>query len=410
MTINTNRRMLTKILISIFLLPLCIYGVLLLESGDNAVSMTGDEARALSKNDEMVLKKVPVWITYNDHDEYGKSENIACSVSDKVEWIYCIKPGCPWAYVGLSLVLPDDVAAQNSFEKDDSLIMVLRSNCENTVKLQLATFDPSVTKPEDDLSYRVLEHYITVKKESRRVAVPLGEFKTTAWWMQRHKVPPENSDLHLESICRIEWVFTGPDRMKKTDTLIISRVELKHKSSKNAFFIGIIAITFLIGIGIVWKNTNRKKIKNTVVDIAAPTQQLQPRPVLTEAGEWERVLAFLQNNYFDPELNLQKVAAELGFSESRLSRLINEHNPDGFRSLIHDLRIMEAKRLLSETELNISEIAFKLGYAASSHFNREFKQRLSVTPSNFRKEGSDVLCEVTGDKEANIGSLRNCSQ
>jgi AraC-like DNA-binding protein len=405
--------MLTKIFLFLFLFlfPLYIYGILLLPSGNDAVSMTGDKARSLSENETISLKKVPVWITFNDHHENGTSENIAYSVSDQVEWIYCIKPGCPWAYVGLSLVIPDTLAHQNSFEKDDSLIMVLRSNCENTVKLQLATFDPLVTKPDDDLSYRMFEHYITVKKESRRVAVPLGDFKTAAWWMQRHNIPPESTDLHLESICRIEWEFTGHDRMKKTDTLIISRVELKHQSSGSTFFSGMIAITVLAGIGgVVWKNTKRKKIKNTVVDIVASAQPLQPRPVLTEAGEWERVLSFLQNNYFDPELNLQKVAAELGFSESRLSRLINEHNPDGFRSLIHDLRIMEAKRLLSETTLNISEIAFKLGYAASSHFNREFKQRLGVTPSNFRKERSDALGEVTGDKEENMGGLRDCSK
>jgi AraC-like DNA-binding protein len=302
-----------------------------------------------------------------------------------------MKPGCPWPYIGLSLALPRDTLSinRNSFGKDDSLIMVLRSNRETSVKLQLATYDPLVTKPDNDLTCRMLENLITVKKESRRVAVPLGEFKTASWWLQRYKVPPENNDLHLESICRIEWEFTDTDRLEKIDTLIISRVELKHHSSKNAFLFGIIVITFLIGRGVIWKITIRKKTTNTTVDKFVSTQQLQPRPVLADAGEWERVLSFLQNNYFDAELNLQKVAAELGFSESRLSRLINEHNPDGFRSLIHDLRIMEAKRLLSETELNISEIAFKLGYAASSHLNREFKQRVGITPSNFRKENSE---------------------
>lgn len=361
--------MLIKILFSIFLLPLYVYGVVLLPPGNKAK-----------------------WGTFDDHLEGGKSENIALSVSsDQVEWIFCMKPGCPWPYIGLSLALPYDTTSinRNSFGKDDSLIMILRSNRETSVKLQLATYDPLVTKPDNDLTCRILENLITVKKESCRVAVPLGEFKTASWWLQRYKVPPENNDLHLESIRRIEWEFTDSDRLEKIDTLIISRVELKHKSSNSAFLLGIIAIIFFIGIGILWKITIRKKTTNTTDDKFISAQQLQPRPVSAEAGEWERVLSFLQNNYFDAELSLQKVAAELGFSESRLSRLINEHNPDGFRSLIHDLRIMEAKRLLTETELNISEIAFKLGYAASSHFNREFKQRVGITPSNFRKESTE---------------------
>ncbi|HMA63783.1 MAG: helix-turn-helix domain-containing protein [Fibrobacterota bacterium] len=379
--------MLTKILLSIFLLPLCIYGVLLLPSENKAIYLAGVDADVMWGNNTLPTD-VPLWITFDDNHEGGTSKHIACSVSDSVQWIYCKKPGCPWPYAGLSLVLPGDTVShhQYSYKKDDSLVMVLRSNHESTVKLQLATYDPSVTKPDDDRSYRVLEHYITVKKENHRVAVPLGEFKTAAWWMQRYKVPPENNDLHLEAIWRIEWEFTGPDRLGKIDTLIISRVELKHHTSKSAYILGIVAITMLTGIGVRRKITKRKKIAAATVDSDIPLQPLQPRPVVTEAGEWERVLSYLQNNYFDAELNLQKVAAELGFSESRLSRLINEHNPDGFRSLIHDLRIVEAKRLLSETTLNISEIAFKLGYAASSHFNREFKQRAGSTPSGFRKE------------------------
>ncbi len=379
--------MLTKILLSIFLLPLYIYGVLLLPSENKTIYLPGVEADAMWKNHTLPTG-VPLWITFDDNHEGGSSGNIACSVSDSVQWIYYKKPGFPWPYIGLSLVLPGDTVSHNqySYKKDDSLVMVLRSNHESTIKLQLATYDPLFTNPDDDRSYRVLETYITVKKENHRVAVPLGEFRTAAWWMQRYKVPPENNDLHLDAIWRIEWEFDGPDRLGKIDTLIISRVELKRHSSKNAYILGIMAITMLTGIGIRKKITNRKKTTSATVDAGIPTQPLQPMPLVTEAGEWERVLLFLQNNYFDPELNLQRIAAELGFSESRLSRLINEHNPDGFRSLIHDLRITEAKRLLSETELNISEIAFKLGYAASSHFNREFKQRAGSTPSGFRKE------------------------
>lgn len=385
----------TKILLSLFVLPLCAYGVILLPSDKKAISMNASEADSMWRNNTLPTD-VPLWITYDDNPEGGTSEHFACNVSDSTQWIYCKRPGFPWPYAGLSLVLPGDTLSQYqySYKKDDSLIMVVRSNHESTVKLQLATYDPLFTKLEDDRSYRVIETYITVKKEHHRVAVPLGEFKTAAWWMQRYRVPPENNNPHLEAIWRIEWEFNGPDRLGEVDTLIISHVELKHHSLKKTILSGIIGITLIIVIGVRWNNTKIKKIVSTTPEAEIPLQPLQPRQVLTDAGDWGRVLSYLQNHYFDSELNLQKVAAELGFSESRLSRLINEHNPDGFRSLIHDLRVLEAKRLLSETTLNISEIAFKLGYAASSHFNREFKQRVTITPSNYRKTS------FTSSKEA----------
>jgi AraC-like DNA-binding protein len=373
--IVTNTTMLAHIISIIFLFPLYTCAVLLLPPGNNTK-----------------------WIQFKDALEKGKSEHVSLTTSaDQVIWSFCLKPGCPWPYIGLSMVLPQDSLSYHSysFTKDDSLIMVLRSNRETPVKMQLATYDPGVTKPDNQISFRMLEHLITVKKEFTRVSIPLGEFKIAPWWLGRFNIPPENNNLYLESICRIEWEFTDPVRMEKIDTLIISRVELKHRSSKSAVLFTIITITIVIGTVILWNITRRKKTTIATIDTFSSVEQLEPKPVVTESGEWERFLLFLQNHYFDAEINLQKVAAELGFSESRLSRLIHEHYPDGFRSLIHDLRIKEARRLLTETELNISEIAFKLGYAAASHFNREFKQRMGTTPSNFRKDGCNLTQNAT---------------
>jgi len=42
--------------------------------------------------------------------------------------------------------------------------------------------------------------------------------------------------------------------------------------------------------------------------------------------------------------------------------------------------------LLSQTELSIKEIAFKLGFREPSHFNHFFKKQTNLTPALFRKE------------------------
>src|SRR5579863_4308862 len=46
----------------------------------------------------------------------------------------------------------------------------------------------------------------------------------------------------------------------------------------------------------------------------------------------------------------------------------------------------EAQSLLSQTELTIKEIAFRLGFADSAHFNHFFKKQTGRTPALFRKE------------------------
>jgi AraC-like DNA-binding protein len=48
------------------------------------------------------------------------------------------------------------------------------------------------------------------------------------------------------------------------------------------------------------------------------------------------------------------------------------------------LRINEAQQLLQETELGISEIAYRVGFENLSYFNRSFKRISGKTPRHFR--------------------------
>jgi hypothetical protein len=51
-----------------------------------------------------------------------------------------------------------------------------------------------------------------------------------------------------------------------------------------------------------------------------------------------------------------------------------------------DLKMTEAKRLLLYSGLNISEIAFQLGFEDSSYFARIFKKKAKLSPSLFREK------------------------
>jgi AraC-like DNA-binding protein len=50
----------------------------------------------------------------------------------------------------------------------------------------------------------------------------------------------------------------------------------------------------------------------------------------------------------------------------------------------HWCRIQEAKRLLNETDLNVTEIAFRLGFNSHSYFSAIFKDQEGLTPSEYR--------------------------
>ncbi len=50
-------------------------------------------------------------------------------------------------------------------------------------------------------------------------------------------------------------------------------------------------------------------------------------------------------------------------------------------------KIERAKELLEYGDLNLSEIAFKLGYSSVQHFSAQFKKITGITPSNYNRQG-----------------------
>lgn len=91
--------------------------------------------------------------------------------------------------------------------------------------------------------------------------------------------------------------------------------------------------------------------------------------------------------YVDDEINLDKLAVKLGITRHQLSQVLNEYAGLNFFEYINLRRIEEAKLLLTTTskkELNIIEIAYKVGYSNKVTFNNTFKKYTGMTPSEYR--------------------------
>jgi transcriptional regulator GlxA family with amidase domain len=52
---------------------------------------------------------------------------------------------------------------------------------------------------------------------------------------------------------------------------------------------------------------------------------------------------------------------------------------------LQDLRIEAAKQLLENSDMQIDEILYEVGYEDLSSFSRLFQQRTGLTPSGYRK-------------------------
>ena len=85
--------------------------------------------------------------------------------------------------------------------------------------------------------------------------------------------------------------------------------------------------------------------------------------------------------------SVKEFAAELSVTPAHLNESVKDHTGITASGHIKEQIIMESKRLLSHTELTVSEISERLYFEDSSYFAKYFKKATGFAPSAFRTLG-----------------------
>jgi len=97
-----------------------------------------------------------------------------------------------------------------------------------------------------------------------------------------------------------------------------------------------------------------------------------------------QALLLMESNLEHP-MQITEIAQQLKISHRQLDRLFQKFLQTSPAQYFRSLRLARAAGLLSQTGLNISEIAFGCGFQSSSHLGRYFRQQYGVTPGTYRK-------------------------
>jgi len=96
-----------------------------------------------------------------------------------------------------------------------------------------------------------------------------------------------------------------------------------------------------------------------------------------------QALSYIEEHYSE-KVSLGKVADECYVSQWHLSKLLNKHTGQNFYDILNGIRIREAKKLLSDPSMRISEISEIVGYTDPAHFSRIFKKLEGVSANEYR--------------------------
>ncbi len=152
------------------------------------------------------------------------------------------------------------------------------------------------------------------------------------------------------------------------------------------------AIYFLMALGFSYWLTQLKG--NLFAQAPLPgLHATESEAALTAADrlELERIEKAVASGLFlEPGLTIGSLADRMHIPEHRVRRLINRGlGYRNFAAFVNDHRIAEAKRRLADPQMAREQIiqhAFSLGYASLAPFNRAFRERVGVSPTEYREE------------------------
>ncbi len=120
------------------------------------------------------------------------------------------------------------------------------------------------------------------------------------------------------------------------------------------------------------------------MEMQAPAEPPAPLPVSAAMAKLDRAMTE-QNAHRREGLTLAALAQNLDMGEAALRSLINQElGYRNFNDFLHRYRLQEAAGRLEIEELPILTIALDCGYGSIGPFNRAFRQRFGMTPTEFR--------------------------
>ena len=97
-----------------------------------------------------------------------------------------------------------------------------------------------------------------------------------------------------------------------------------------------------------------------------------------------RILNYIVKNSSD-DLDMDNICKDFSISLIELNRLFIYYVEKNFKNFLNFVRINKSTKLLLETNMQITDIAFEVGYNTVKTFNRNFLKFQKILPTEFRK-------------------------
>ena len=118
------------------------------------------------------------------------------------------------------------------------------------------------------------------------------------------------------------------------------------------------------------------------------TGYIKPKKTIDYSNNIVKITQEFLESHYSEDITLEDVAKQVNISPQYFSKLIKKSTGFNFTEWLSMLRVKKAKELLTDTNLTVKEVCYKVGYKDPNYFSRIFKKKMGLTPSEYVKTRS----------------------
>ena len=100
----------------------------------------------------------------------------------------------------------------------------------------------------------------------------------------------------------------------------------------------------------------------------------------------KRSMKSVNEHLSDPAYNVERMSEDIGISRAQLHRKMKEITGISSSEFIRNIRLEQAAKLLSEGKINITQVAYAVGYNNQTHFSTVFKKHFGMSPTEYAQK------------------------
>jgi AraC-like DNA-binding protein len=318
----------------------------------------------------------------NDERDSGKSIIHRRVDSSYLFMDYELKEGFAYPYVQFGLQF--NPGAINLEVWDSVVVEIIADAHEKDVKIYAESFLENHTNPAEQGSFQFNQRYIKVSSEWQRISFPVKDFATPSWWARQQGDFPR--DLH--NVQRIGFQNSVESLPNQQKYMAVRYVELVR-------FRRVVIYYALIALVLIWSVQMILFWRGRVSHLVRHAEQEGRKEALFRSSadsapakkqEKDILIQTIKDEFRNSSLSMEEVTAKTMLSQSKVQQIVRENFGMTFKQLLNEMRLQEAARLLRESDQQIAEIAYEVGYNSDAYFNRVFRKKYECTPSEYRVE------------------------